>query len=371
MTTKEDLKKTRAAAKALGYKLVKDEDPSKLRWRHRRGDDYHYYENAKGGYGHVIGPRVSDGKRCYHASAGLRSEDFTRLKDAKAFVEQALQRTTKSREISPTKLGFEPSQDIRDFDGRDFVGRKVVVSLRHQHIIGGSQYISIEGFADGGACYPARTYLCGWVDHTLGSEGEEIECEILSVDLIEHMNGGRSNMRTASTYADFFNDEQKKSVQKRQLGGFEALLSGRGNPDQADLIVKLRAPELDDFQIDSFAWILKAPEEWYSEVYKDDARFLFDDGFYATAEDAITVFSGKASDDLFGTRFFPLLVFPEDKGEQAKEIGYWAKSHSRLIVTNGYAIVGTRCKPDEYAGVITQTYEQGGKVPCNRTWDWE
>jgi len=54
-------------------------------WRHRRGDNYHYYEDAEYGYGTVI---ARDGS-VYHATGRLKGATFRTLREAKAFVERS------------------------------------------------------------------------------------------------------------------------------------------------------------------------------------------------------------------------------------------------------------------------------------------
>ena len=54
-------------------------------WRNRRGDNYHYYQDDKYGYGYVI---AREG-RVYHATGKLKSATFRSLREAKAFVEES------------------------------------------------------------------------------------------------------------------------------------------------------------------------------------------------------------------------------------------------------------------------------------------
>jgi hypothetical protein len=59
--------------------------PEDLRWR--RAQDYHYYENIKGGWASVIGPRDYGKGNKYAASTYDKSKPFKRLCDAKHWVE--------------------------------------------------------------------------------------------------------------------------------------------------------------------------------------------------------------------------------------------------------------------------------------------
>ena len=267
----------------------------------------------------------------------------------------------------PEDLGFGPRREVRDFDGSVFVGKTATIRLGHTHEpLNSDQYVHVESIDGEELDWTSPIRASGWAGRYLGDKDTTIRRKIKDVVLIEHMNGGRGSNRTVRTYAEFFNDDQKALVQRIWDGGLMAKLSRHGgDPDRADVIVRFN-----DFKLDSFAWDFRAPEEWYSELHKGKETFRFDDGFYDTAAEAIADFSTKSSDDLFGTRFFPVLVYPEGEGHKVKDVAGGAKSCSDLIISRGLAIVGTRCKPYEYAGVIEEAYATGGRVARNRQWDW-
>lgn len=91
---------------------------------------------------------------------------------------------------------------------------------------------------------------------------------------------------------------------------------------------------------------------------------------FTTAEEAVKFFSDKPQDDLFGTRYFPVVVFPENIQADVRRIVDYAKGCSKPIVTCGNIIFGTRCKPSEFVEVINMTYQAGGKVARALEFDW-
>ena len=257
---------------------------------------------------------------------------------------------------------FSPSEEIRNIKESDFVGKIVTINLRYLNEPKTKQYITVEDWPSEEIDF---LHISGWCE-ILGKEGGQLKREIKGFKLIEHMNGGRADNKRYSSYREFFNDERKKRVMSFWKGGPFAQLGTSGEPDKADIIL-----EFDDFEIDSFAFEICAPEEWYSELHQKNSKFKFVDGFYKNADKAIEAFSQKSVDDIFGTRYFPVLVFPKDKLSVVKRIVQQAKNHSKSIVTNEYSIIGTRCKSYQYQNIISETYKEGGKVSIGLMWDWE
>lgn len=146
-----------------------------------------------------------------------------------------------------------------------------------------------------------------------------------------------------------------------------------GDPDRADLGVRVRVKEPAlEFDIEGPAYEIIAPEEWYSDLYKDNVAFRCVDGFYPDAATAIEAFSKKGSDDIFGERYFPVIsidVNAPNSGE-LRRVADGAKSQSSAVVANGRLFFGLRCKPYEYGTCIEECYKMGGAVPVGATWDW-
>ena len=270
------------------------------------------------------------------------------------------------------KFEFEPTKYIREFDGRRFTGKEVTLVLGHTNADKGMarpvptpsrQYVHTKDFTP--------EYIgsfSGWIDQVLGKQGDEVIRTIKSLKLTQSSNGGRADTRTFDTYWEYFSDERKKRVLGQSgMGLAGKIMSGPGEDDRADLVM-----ECDDVTLDCGAWDFRAPQEWHSEQLKDNSSFKFVDGFYPDADKAVDIFGKKSSDDMFGTRFFPVLVFPRDVDyEKVQDVIWRPKSTSDPVVTDEHLIYGTRCKGGEYQGVIEATYEIGGKVPIGLEWNWD
>ena len=146
-------------------------------------------------------------------------------------------------------------------------------------------------------------FFSGWVPK-LGQPGTKIKKKIISSYIMEHMNGGRSDYMEYSSYKAFFNPKKKQEVlQYWSAGLMGRVMGGGGDRDTIDVTINFGK-----FEVADHGW-MKAPEEWYSELHCDKNIFKFVDGFYKSASDAIEKFSQKSNEDLFGTRFFPIIVF--------------------------------------------------------------
>jgi hypothetical protein len=256
---------------------------------------------------------------------------------------------------------FTPDEKMRSFKGSDFVGKTVTVKLQHKQ--NGQQYVGVRDpiFRDCGIYG-----VSGWVKE-LGDENTEITREIKAIWLMESMNGGRRDYRRYDSYWSYFNDNKKKEVFAYWSGGMMGkLMRGGGNPDRANIVAVF-----DDFEVDDHCGDFDAPEEWYSELHKDKPQFKFERGFYKDAAEAVMFFKDRPHDDLFGERYFPVVVFPKDTEVDVRMIVNAAKSCSQPIMTDQYLIFGTRCKSYEYAGVIEDTYKNGGQIARAMDWDWD
>jgi hypothetical protein len=261
------------------------------------------------------------------------------------------------------KFEFEPNKKIRSFKCSDFVGKIATIELGHLSDDKKKQYVT--------ARHPDfKNYdiygVTDWVN-TLGKPKEQIKRKIKSVSLIEKCNGGRTDTSEYDSYLAYFNKEKKKEV----LEYWKCGILGRinrcgGDPDHCCLKIYF-----DEFCLEENIWGFTAPEEWYSELHNVNGNFNFEKGFYKDADEAIKFFADKPHDDLFGERYFPVIVFPKNTKADVRMIANMPKSCSKVIVTDKYIIFGTRCKPHEYSEVIVETYKNGGFVAKAKEWNWE
>lgn len=207
-------------------------------------------------------------------------------------------------------------------------------------------------------------HIFGWLGGYLGKQSSVVKLKVSRAYITGHENGGRQS-KHALTYNDFYDATQKELVHTLWTCDIKARID-MYDFDRADIIV-----EFDNgMKLDSLAWGLKAPEEWYSELYENLPEFKFKDGFFDTADEAIESFKNSSVDDMFGTRYFPVCVFPLKVPVEKHNVVGWAKAHSSAILLSDRVVYGTRCKPDEYEEVIRRTYEAGGAIAKNRIWDW-
>jgi hypothetical protein len=224
-----------------------------------------------------------------------------------------------------------------------------------------------------GRTWTPKHSMSDWVN-MVQPKGTKLVGTIVDAWFIEAMNGGRSDDRMYRTYKQYYNTGRKERVAARRSGGLMAQLTGGGgNPDEADLGVRIKLTGSDTEL--KFEWRLyeaSAPEEWYSELYGHNVMFRCADGFYPDAAAAIEVFQKKECDDMFGRRYFPVISIEENHpdGDNLRGVANYAKSCSEPIVAHGRIFIGLRCKPDEFAHCIEECYKLGGKVPVGATWDW-
>lgn len=252
---------------------------------------------------------------------------------------------------------FNPSKEIRNFDCKSLIGKIVSIQLRHLSEDKKKQYVYVN-------IKSPKDCVSGWVQ-TLGKKDTVTKRKIKCAYLMERQNGGRGDTSHYTSYKDYFNKDKKKEVIAYWRGGlFARIGSGSGDIDSCDLVL-----EFEDFKIEGHLYDMVAPEEWYSEMHRDS--FKFERGFYKDAEEAVHFFSDRPNNDLFGERYFPVIVFPKNTKVDVMSIAYWAKSHSKPIVTDKHIVIGLRCKVGEYAGIFKETYDNGGWVARSMEWNWD
>jgi hypothetical protein len=254
---------------------------------------------------------------------------------------------------------FLPIKKIRQFKCSDLIGKIVTISCQHLSDDKKRQYVH----ASSKDLNEFDIYgVSNWIP-VLGEKDTEVKRKVMGAYLMEAMNGGRSDNREYSSYQNYFNKDKKQEVQDYWKGGLLGRMRRQGgDPDRVSIILKFNA-----FSLEDNTWSMIAPEEWYSELHP----IKFPHGFYGSSEEAIKFFGDKAHEDLFGERYFPVIVFPKKTEADIRGIVHGAKGCSKPIVTKDYVVFGTRCKPDEYSYIIEQTYTAGGKVAKSKEWDWD
>lgn len=262
---------------------------------------------------------------------------------------------------------FKPSREIREFDCRKLIGKTTTITLGHLSDDKKQQYASVKVFL--AYLKKSRMFINNFEIHdwapTLGKEKAIVKRKIKDAYLLEHQNGGRGDHQHYPSYKDYFNKSKKEEVLKSWRGGLLAKIgSGSGDVDRCDLVL-----EFEGFKVEDHIWDMVAPEEWYSEIHRN--LFKFEKGFYKDADEAIHFFSDRPHDDLFGERYFPVIVFSKNIVVDVRSIAQWAKAWSKPIVTGKHIVFGLRCKPGEYVEIINETYKNGGWVARSKEWDWE
>lgn len=265
---------------------------------------------------------------------------------------------------------FEPREKIRQINMKEYIGRKFTYELGRIGEHDGSQWINpcrkkypntYDDSTDPNYDYVLHQ-VNGWTNGvTLGEPGDRIELIVKDAFLIQHNNGGRSDHKRYYSYWEYF-DTNKNNIFKYKNAGFLGKLQS-GDVDRCDVCFEFE----NGIRVEGMAWEIVAPQEWDSER----VDVTFPEGFYETPEEAVEQTMQKKNDDLFGERYFPVIVFDEDTDvEKIREIMWRPKSHSTPIVKDGKIIIGTRCKPHEVDEVIFKTYELNGTV-AKKQWDWE
>ncbi len=270
----------------------------------------------------------------------------------------------------------KPNKSIRELDFKLFIGKEVEVKFGNFNkgkdvLDPDNQQISVDieyGDKD-------RLYLWEYISRNgiidKKKEGKSEIWKVKDAYLLIAKNGGRMNRDDRPrTYWEFWNDKQKERYHKQIQGGTmgRILMAGQGDMDMCCVRIEFE----NDMAIEDSCWEITVPEEWYSELYKDDNKFKYVDGYYKDAYKAVESFSQKSNDDMFGERYFPVLVFGKEVEHKAIEGIIWRpKSTSTpIMMDDGTVIIGTRCKPHEYQEVIEETYKAGGKVPIGAQYDW-
>lgn len=253
---------------------------------------------------------------------------------------------------------FYPLPEVRAIHKNLFVGKKIQV-----------RRLSKEMGNPIEANIPFGSSILPFYGHLGASLPKKLlpSYEILDFGLREKANGGRTDRRTYNSYKTFFNDRRKSLCQKLWRGDDNSYI---GTPDKAIIWIKTK-----DFEVElhPVAPQIQAPEEWYSEIFKRKKKFLSPLQTYNTSTQALK--SQTPTCDLFGNRFFPVCVFPNQEIDQTtataiRAVIACATNATMPIVTKQFVFFGLRCKEIELQPVIRGIYKNGGKIVKNQLWDW-
>ena len=260
---------------------------------------------------------------------------------------------------------FAPTKQIRDIKSEDFIGKYVTFLICHGNNQMDKDKVITDHYLSSQNDIGCDIFLSGWAGKKVGKIKSKIKKKIVDFVLIEKSNGGRTDTSEHRSYKSFFSSKRKKIIEEMLSDPFNFQFKYSGDPDRADTIVRFN-----DFEIESTSWSVHYPYEWYSDFHKKNKVFEFENGFYASADEAIDAFERKSVDDLFGTRYFPVIVMPKKKHGYAQNIAMKAKSCSNMIAKGRNVIIATRCKEYEYDEIISDTYSCGGKIPIDVEWNW-
>lgn len=269
---------------------------------------------------------------------------------------------------------FKPSKEVRSVDLNYMIGKEVMFRLQHKNDGGTKQYISLLHEHDlvvseeGG-----RVGFAGWAPIVLGEPNTDREAEITDAYFMVHQNGGRT-MRPdrPRTYDQFYDNWQKQMYNMKNSNGLIGVITGpHGDFHYADIALELKFGGA-GFVMTSMCFDIPCPEEWYSEVNQEAIPQYHESIVFENGNEAVEHFSKQATDDMFGERYFPVMVFPvsADFEKIRNDVTWLPKACSSPILKGDHVYFGTRCKRDEYDELIHLCYAHGGQILKTKQWDW-
>ena len=146
------------------------------------------------------------------------------------------------------------------------------------------------------------------------------------------------------------------------------------------LKLKIQHPIMGEVDIEDHMWEIPGHEKWEQDIMLEDQPKKFtavELDRIPTKEQAFKYF--KSSEDIFGERFFPVIVCPipdpktEEWEKMIRDIRDIPKSSSTAVEgtfeDKPALFIGTRCKSYEFPDLIETAYD-GGAFAITREWDW-
>jgi hypothetical protein len=219
---------------------------------------------------------------------------------------------------------------------------------------------------------------CGYIENRFSlltdSEGcllnkERYSGTVVSVEIMEHSNGGRSNQKIYSSFEEYCNDPIVKHILdvKAKDNDGELFFTRQGDPEHADVITTFSVDNFDvNFAVNRIEYDV-IPEYWYNEFYSTTVAELALSEVFSDADEAIV--GVELVKDLFGDRFFPVVRAPLQLKEEIFDICGGFKAVSKPLTKDDYVFFGLRCASNEIND-LSEIYKVGGCVLKDRQWDW-
>ncbi len=257
---------------------------------------------------------------------------------------------------------FDPIPEVRAFDIRVLEGQETTVEYRAIRALGQSVALREQKVFE----YD----LGGLVKVSAEPEGSTAKDKIVEAWLVGAHNGGRNFRKKAKTYAEFFDERQRKAVIGQCFHGLAGRLGYfyRGDANRADILIRLES----GIEFYDSCWDLISPGEWYSEHFEDYPGFKFEKGFYPDADVAWEEVKKDRCEGMFGERDFPVAVWPLGTPlATIKECTWIPKACGDPIIVGENVIYGSRCVPYESGDFIDAVYKSGGRIAKGLSWSWE
>lgn len=182
----------------------------------------------------------------------------------------------------------------------------------------------------------------------------------------QHNNGGRTNGQAYHSLSAYLDDpiNQQLYAKKISSGPFDVI----GNPEDVDVELSFKILGYTETFIVSHTLYDVWTDEFYSSVFSNVIAELEATEVYDTAEVALA--AQVPTDDLFGTRYFPVFKFPKDHWPQAEYFVSSFKGCSKALIGKDHVYYGVRAKKSEINYIEEAYTKLGGKVLAGTDWYW-
>lgn len=235
-------------------------------------------------------------------------------------------------------------------------------------------YITLKHFSYKNKDYVWATYEYGDALFVSGYipniwEFDELDNNQIEVDLVkpgvylEHYNGGRTNCKEYDTIEAYLNcDFAKECYNKWLEDNSEWKFEYEGTPSNLDYIMTFNlVKENQVVTLKDIIYDIKIPEHWYKDRYKDVLVKLEEAELYENQDDVDVIIR----DDLFGKRYFPVVLFPDET-----VFVTLCKTWSSPLHGERGVYYGLRVTSHDVEYIHSVVYGNNGKVLKGVEWDW-